>query len=67
MINKCILMVFINNLDNIGARYIKCSANKLEFCAPVSKDMDIYNIFGFCVDRVFCYRFTSNLNYYAIQ
>lgn len=63
MIDLPILNVLLNNVEKLCAYDIFSSHHMVTFCTSIDKEPDVYNIFGFCLDRLSSYNFQTYIFY----
>lgn len=66
MIARPILNVLLNNVEKLCAYDIFASYHMVTFSTSPDKEPDVYNIFGFCLNRLTSYNFQTYI-YYVIQ
>lgn len=63
MIDRPILHVLLNNVEKLCAYDIFASYRMLSFCTSPDKEPEVYNIFGFCIERLTSYNFKTYIFY----
>ena len=66
MINRPILINLLNNVEKLCAYDIEVSNHMVTFCTTPDNEPDVYNTFGFCINRLTSYNFQTYI-YYVIQ
>lgn len=63
MVARPILHLLLNNVEKLSAYDIFASYHMLTFCTSPDNEAEVYNTFGFCIDRLSSYNFKSYIFY----
>ncbi len=66
MIPRPILNVLLNNVEKLCVYDIFASYHMVTFSTSLDKEPDVYDTFGFCLNRITSYNFQTYI-FYVIQ
>lgn len=66
MVARSILNVLLNNVEKLSAYDIYASYHMVTFCTTPDNEPEVYDTFGFCIERLTSYNFKTYI-FYVIQ